>query len=85
MIPLLLKFNLRSENGFLKASQKALKSYLLFCLILFVSVIWQSVFIYEYENRLELFFEMYASSGQNSQFGRLTEKLSPPTFFMEFF
>jgi hypothetical protein len=54
-------------------------------LILFLSVIWQSVLIYEYGNRMEPFFEIYASSGQNSQFGRLTKKLSPPTFFMEFF
>ena len=31
-------------------------------------------------------FEMYASSGQNNQFGRLTEELFPhPTFFMDFF
>jgi hypothetical protein len=30
-----------------------------------------------------ILFEIYAFSGQNSQFGKLTEKLSPPSFFKE--
>ena len=52
--------------------------------MIFHYIIWQSVFIYNDGNRLEPLFEMYAFSGQNSQFGRLAEKLSPPTFSIAF-
>ena len=54
---------------------RALKSYLLFCLISFLSVISQSAFIYEYENR------------QNRlKFMPLVVKIANlgPTIFMEF-